>query len=211
MSLEQCLAQSKCCMSVQTDSLIKDRWFFPPCHNHQTSTSGPQYNSIPSPTSVEDTAPPSACRIPIIAQMPLSLCSCYSFCLECPCPCLPLPVKPARQFQCHRFWDAFLMAQAVATSLLRAHSHTSMTACHTLSPPRWKTPKGSVICHLSTYQHAWYIVNAKKCLLNEWMNKEIGEGFPSGSVVKNLPANARDKGDSSSISGLGRSHVLWSN
>lgn len=77
------------------------------------------------------------------------------------------------QFQCHLFWDAFLMAQAVATSLLRAHSHTSMTACHTLSPPRWKTPKGSVICHLSTYQHAWYtvnawyIVNAKKCLLNE--------------------------------------------
>ena len=33
-------------------------------------------------------------------------------------------------------------------------------------------------------------------------------GFPGGSVVKNLPANARDMG---AIPGLGRSHILWSN
>ena len=31
------------------------------------------------------------------------------------------------------------------------------------------------------------------------------EDFPGGSVVKNLPANARDAGDASSIPGLGRS------
>ena len=30
-------------------------------------------------------------------------------------------------------------------------------------------------------------------------------GFPSGSVVKNPTANAKDKGDQSLISGLGRS------
>ena len=30
-------------------------------------------------------------------------------------------------------------------------------------------------------------------------------GFPSGSVVKNLPANARDTGDAGWIPGLGRS------
>ena len=34
------------------------------------------------------------------------------------------------------------------------------------------------------------------------------KGFPGGSVVKNMPANARDM---SSIPGLGRSHMLWSN
>ena len=32
--------------------------------------------------------------------------------------------------------------------------------------------------------------------------------FPGGAVVKNPPADA---GDTGSISGLGRSHVLWSN
>ena len=31
------------------------------------------------------------------------------------------------------------------------------------------------------------------------------EDFPGGSVVKNLPANARDAGDASSTPGLGRS------
>ena len=30
-------------------------------------------------------------------------------------------------------------------------------------------------------------------------------GFPGGLVVKNLPVNARDTGDTSSIPGLGRS------
>ena len=33
-------------------------------------------------------------------------------------------------------------------------------------------------------------------------------GFPGGSVVKNLPTNA---GDTGSILGPGRSHILWSN
>ena len=32
-------------------------------------------------------------------------------------------------------------------------------------------------------------------------------GFPGGSVIKNLPASA---GDTGSIPGLGRSHMLWS-
>ena len=34
------------------------------------------------------------------------------------------------------------------------------------------------------------------------------EGFPGGSVVKNLPANAGDKG---STPGLGRFHMPWDN
>jgi len=33
-------------------------------------------------------------------------------------------------------------------------------------------------------------------------------GFPGGSVVKNLPANT---GDTGSISGPGKSHMLWNN
>ena len=31
-------------------------------------------------------------------------------------------------------------------------------------------------------------------------------GFPGGSVIKNLPANARAAGDAGSVSGWGRSH-----
>ena len=34
---------------------------------------------------------------------------------------------------------------------------------------------------------------------------DIRVGFPHGSVVKNLPANAGDTGDSDSVPGLGRS------
>ena len=37
-----------------------------------------------------------------------------------------------------------------------------------------------------------------------WQSKEW-EGFPGGSVVKNLPANAGGAGDAGSISGLGGS------
>ena len=40
------------------------------------------------------------------------------------------------------------------------------------------------------------------------IKKSINSGFPSGSVLKNLPANA---GDTDSIPGLGRSHMPWSN
>ena len=38
--------------------------------------------------------------------------------------------------------------------------------------------------------------------------QEGGEGFPGGTVVENLPANA---GDTGSSPGLGRSHMPWSN
>ena len=40
------------------------------------------------------------------------------------------------------------------------------------------------------------------------LSKRQRWGFPGGSVVKNLPANA---GDTSSSPGPGRSHMLWSN
>ena len=47
------------------------------------------------------------------------------------------------------------------------------------------------------------------CALREvWVYKTEVEGLPGGSVVKNPPANAGDKG---SIPGLGRSHVPQSN
>ena len=38
--------------------------------------------------------------------------------------------------------------------------------------------------------------------------KFLSRDFPGGAVVKNPPANA---GDTGSISGPGRSHMLWSN
>ena len=38
--------------------------------------------------------------------------------------------------------------------------------------------------------------------------KKLGEGFPGGAVVENLPANA---GDTGSSPGLGRSHMPRSN
>ena len=38
--------------------------------------------------------------------------------------------------------------------------------------------------------------------------QEISNGFPGGSVVRNLPANA---GDTGLIPVPGRSHILWSN
>ena len=38
--------------------------------------------------------------------------------------------------------------------------------------------------------------------------KMIKTGFPGGTVVENLPANA---GDTGSSPGLGRSHMPWSN
>ena len=39
-------------------------------------------------------------------------------------------------------------------------------------------------------------------------NKVLGGAFPGGAVVKNPPANA---GDTGSIPGRGRSHMLWGN
>ena len=45
-------------------------------------------------------------------------------------------------------------------------------------------------------------------LVNEDISKQRGGGFPGGAVVESLPANA---GDTGSIPGLGRSHMLRSN
>ena len=38
------------------------------------------------------------------------------------------------------------------------------------------------------------------------VRRRVMEGFPGGSVAKNLPTNA---GDTGSIPGPGRSHMLW--
>ena len=46
-------------------------------------------------------------------------------------------------------------------------------------------------------------------LVSSVLFKNIGSwGFPGGTVVENLPANA---GDTGSSPGLGRSHMPWSN
>ena len=59
--------------------------------------------------------------------------------------------------------------------------------------------KGQVRC-IQYYKKIWHWENRiKKCLLG---------GFPGGSVVENLPANA---GDTGSSPGLGRSHMPRSN
>ena len=42
----------------------------------------------------------------------------------------------------------------------------------------------------------------------DWILKNNFWGFPGGTVVKNLPANA---GDTGSIPGPGRSHMPWCN
>ena len=42
---------------------------------------------------------------------------------------------------------------------------------------------------------------------NEKTTYRMGEGFPGGAVVENLPANA---GDTGSSPGLGGSHMPWS-
>ena len=43
----------------------------------------------------------------------------------------------------------------------------------------------------------------------KWWDKNTeGRGFPGGTVVENIPANAGDTGSSPA---LGRSHMLWSN
>ena len=47
----------------------------------------------------------------------------------------------------------------------------------------------------------------KRHSLAEWI-KKTRPGFPGGTVVDNLPANAGDMGSSP---GLGRSHMAWSN
>ena len=49
----------------------------------------------------------------------------------------------------------------------------------------------------------WYL----DYLVIKEKKKKRKKGFPGGPVVKNLPANA---GDTGSIPGLGRFHMLWS-
>ena len=39
----------------------------------------------------------------------------------------------------------------------------------------------------------------------EWIHVYVWLGFPGGTVIKNLPVNARDTGDAGSIPGLERS------
>ena len=87
------------------------------------------------------------------------------------------------------------------------------------SIPGWEDPlKKEMAIHSSIF--AWEINTFK----NKKLKKKSGEialkvnsvrnskchksVFPGGSVVKNLPANAGDMG---STSGLGRSHMPWSN
>ena len=41
--------------------------------------------------------------------------------------------------------------------------------------------------------------------MQNWPHVNKDHGFPGGSVVKNLPANAGDEGDGGSIPGWGRS------
>ena len=45
-------------------------------------------------------------------------------------------------------------------------------------------------------------------LLQLLIKKQCAGGFPGGTVVENLPANA---GDTGSSPGLGRFHMPWSN
>ena len=49
-------------------------------------------------------------------------------------------------------------------------------------------------------------ITAPAVVLGKCAASVVKVGFPGGSVVKNLPANAGDMG---SIHNLGRSHILW--
>ena len=51
-------------------------------------------------------------------------------------------------------------------------------------------------------------VNKQKMTRKKYISKESQQGFPDGSVVKNLPAN---EGDMGLISGPVRTHVLQNN
>ena len=53
-----------------------------------------------------------------------------------------------------------------------------------------------------------YIKGGRSADLRELPSRRELAGFPGGSVVKNVPANAGDVG---SIPDLGRSHMPWGN
>ena len=52
------------------------------------------------------------------------------------------------------------------------------------------------------------LAGVPRCFCQGVDTREVGEGFPGGTVVKNLPANAEDTGLSP---GPGRSHMPQSN
>ena len=67
--------------------------------------------------------------------------------------------------------------------------------------------------HILTSKYVKRILNVHLLFLNprfqqKYTCQNVVSGFPGGSVVKNMPANAGDMG---LIPGLRRSHVLWSN
>ena len=87
----------------------------------------------------------------------------------------------------------------------------SLDSCQLLCPEASQAPSKSSV----SFWHAWSMLSQS---LESWQldvsTKSPGEksfgrgewdGFPSGAVVKNLPANAWDRGDMSLMPGLGRS------
>ena len=79
------------------------------------------------------------------------------------------------------------------------------------NPPQKKNPPNfpvvSLVCYVvfRKFFMNWVVLTLKSYQFNK--NEENSWGFPGGSVVKNLPANARDM---DSIPGPGRSHMPWS-
>ena len=66
-----------------------------------------------------------------------------------------------------------------------------------------------IVLYDSEYLYYGLFLHSKiflKCYF--FKNKKKNGGFPGGTVVENLPANA---GDTGSSPGLGRSHMPWSN
>ena len=57
-------------------------------------------------------------------------------------------------------------------------------------------------------EQEWKAQNIQPCTSLGVRAKNLGEGFPGGTVDKNLPVNA---GDTGSVPGPGRSHMPRSN
>ena len=57
---------------------------------------------------------------------------------------------------------------------------------------------------ISQYQQYIKRLVHPQCVVHKTFENQSNWGFPGGSVVKNLPANAGDAGDASSIPGSGR-------
>ena len=71
---------------------------------------------------------------------------------------------------------------------------------------------GENICKQSNWQRInlqnIQAVHTSQYQKTQQRNQKMFGGFPGGTVVENLPANA---GDTGSSPGLGRSHMPWSN